>query len=48
MYIRVAYGEIGIARKIKAVGGTWNREKKLWELPYKYVGNLKFIDRIIE
>jgi len=30
----VEYGEIQIGRLIKSAGGRWNREKKVWELPY--------------
>jgi len=32
--IQVEYGEIQIGRLIKSAGGRWNREKKVWELPY--------------
>ncbi len=35
--LKVEYGEVQVARLIKAAGGKWNKSKKVWELPYKDV-----------
>jgi hypothetical protein len=32
--VRVAWGESGIAGKIKALGGIWNKEGRVWEIPF--------------
>ena len=45
--IRVKYSEIDIRRRIKAAGGTWNAEKKHWELDYGIVKKLGLTDRIV-
>jgi len=31
--LKVEYGEVQVARLIKAAGGKWNKSKKVWELP---------------
>lgn len=48
MYIRVEYGEIYLGRLAREAGGKWNRQRKLWELPYKAVVDLGLEDRIVE
>ena len=35
--LQVNYEEVHLQKLIKSAGGRWNREKKLWELPYKEV-----------
>ena len=45
--IRVAYGEIHIGRLIKAAGGHWDRQKKLWALPYQDVLSLGLEKRMV-
>jgi len=35
--IRIAYGEVHLGRLVKAAGGKWNRQKRVWELPYREV-----------
>jgi len=47
LYVRVLYGEIKVANLIKAAGGRWNREIKLWELSYKDIINLGLEDRMV-
>lgn len=37
MYVRVAWGEVAIAQRIKAAVGQWHRGYKLWSLPYGQV-----------
>lgn len=46
--IRVDYDEIYFRKLAKAAGGKWNREKKLWELPYKSVVELGLEERLID
>jgi len=44
--LRVQYGEVHIGRLIKAAGGKWNPNTKLWELPYKEAVALGLENRI--
>jgi len=46
-HIRVNYGEVELGKRIKAAGGKWNKEKRLWELPYKHVMELGLKDRMV-
>jgi hypothetical protein len=48
MSIRVRYGEIELRRKVRAAGGRWNRNKKVWQLTYKEVLRLGLTDRIVK
>ena len=45
--IRINYNEVELRKKIKAAGGIWNREKKVWELSYKSVKELGLKDRVV-
>ena len=47
LHVKVKYGEVKIGSLIKNAGGKWNRELKLWELPYKDILALGFEDRIV-
>ena len=44
--IRIEYGEMNLSRAVKTAGGKWNREKKVWQLPYKEVIDLGLKDRM--
>jgi len=46
LYVRVDYGETYLQKLVRSVGGRWNKNKKLWELPYREVANLGLMDRI--
>lgn len=48
VYVRVAWGEVEIARLIKAAGGQWHRGYKLWALPYGQVERLELLDRLTD
>ena len=48
MQIRVRYGEVNLGKQVRAVGGKWNRQKQVWELPYQNVLKLGLTDRITE
>jgi hypothetical protein len=45
--IRVSYNETDLQRKVKSFGGKWNKDKKVWELAYKYIVELGLSDRLI-
>jgi len=47
MSLLVQYDEIEIRRLIKAAGGRWNSEAKVWELAYGDVVSLGLRDRIV-
>ena len=46
--LRINYGEVDLARKVKSMGGKWNKEKKVWELAYRYVQALGLAKRIVD
>jgi len=46
--LQINYGEVDLARKVKSMGGSWNREKKVWELAYGYVQTLGLTKRIVD
>jgi hypothetical protein len=45
--VRVAWGEAALARQLKAAGGQWNRQRKVWEARYDQVAALGLVDRIV-
>jgi hypothetical protein len=45
--LKVNYEEAHLQKLIKSAGGRWNREKKLWELPYKEVVALGLEKRVV-
>lgn len=47
MCIRVAYNEIKTRSIVKAAGGRWNKEQKVWELPYQEILALGLENRIV-
>ena len=46
--LRINYGEVELARKVKSMGGRWNKAKKVWELAYGYVQALGLAKRIVD
>ena len=48
VYVRVAWGEAAVARRIKEAGGQWHRAYKLWSLPYRQVERLNLLDRLTD
>jgi len=46
--IKVSYGEKNVGILVRKAGGEWNKEKRLWELPYMIAVNLGLEDRITE
>lgn len=45
--VRIEYSESELRKQVKAAGGTWNREKKVWEIAYKDVLALGLTDRVV-
>jgi hypothetical protein len=48
MRLQIQYGEIALRERVKAAGGKWSPEKKLWELPYQEILKLGLTGRIVE
>jgi hypothetical protein len=44
--IKVEYEEEELRTQVKAAGGKWNPEKKVWEIKYKEVKKLGLEERI--
>ena len=45
--LKIKFGEVDLGIRVRALGGTWNREKKVWELPFGVVQALGLTDRIV-
>lgn len=46
--IRIDYRESELRKKVKKVGGVWNRSKKLWEVPIKGILKYNLEGRVVE
>ena len=47
MDLRIGFHETDLRRRIKACGGRWDPQKKLWNLSYKKIKELDLLDRIV-
>lgn len=47
VYIQINVQEKNLKEQIKAAGGIWNGEKKLWKVPIEVVWELNLEDRIV-
>ena len=45
--VKVDWGETEIARRLKALGGKWNKEGKVWEIPFGKVKELGIESRMV-
>jgi hypothetical protein len=45
--LKVEYGEVAIGKAIRAAGGRWYSQQKVWKLPYKAIVALGLTDRIV-
>ena len=45
--IRIGYNEVDLRSRIKACGGKWVPDRKVWQLPFKKVKELDLLDRIV-
>lgn len=44
----IPYDELELQRQVEAVGGKWNPQQKVWELPYREVLKLGLTDYVME
>lgn len=45
--VRIAYGETELRNRVKAAGGTWDAERKLWHLPKAAIRKLQLQHRVV-
>jgi len=45
--MRVAFAEMAVRDRVKQAGGTWNPERRLWQLRYDHVVALGLNHRIV-
>jgi hypothetical protein len=45
--LKFEYGEVGVGKTIRATGGIWDTQQKVWKLAYKQVVALGWLDRIV-
>ncbi|MHA1231916.1 MAG: hypothetical protein ACTSPQ_14850, partial [Candidatus Helarchaeota archaeon] len=45
--IKIKYGEVDLGMRVKSFGGKWDRQAKVWRLPYEAVKALGLEERII-
>jgi hypothetical protein len=45
--LRVEYGEVEIGKAVRAAGGAWYPQQKVWKLAYKEIVALGLTDRIV-
>lgn len=45
--VRIAYGETELRHRVKAAGGTWDAERKLWHLPKTAIRKLQLLHRMV-
>jgi hypothetical protein len=46
--LRVPYGDAAVRELVKQAGGTWNRDRRVWQLRYDRVVALGLHDRIVD
>ena len=46
--VQVKYGEIDLGRKVRSLGGRWDKSRRLWELPFEAVQALGLENRIVD
>ena len=46
--VRILYGEKALGKLVRSAGGRWDRNKQLWQIPYREAVNLGLEDRIME
>jgi hypothetical protein len=45
--LRVAFADVAVRERVKQAGGTWNPERRVWQLRYDYVVALGLTNRIV-
>ena len=48
VFVKINYSETELRMRIKAAGGRWERDKKLWEIEYKKLKPMGMEDRICD
>jgi hypothetical protein len=48
LLIRVSYREEALRQRVKAAGGRWVPEERLWQLPYRQVKALNLEERVVK
>ena len=46
--LRVAFADVGVRAQVKQAGGTWNPERRVWQLRYDRVVALGLNSRIVD
>jgi len=46
--VRIDFAEVELRQRVKQAGGTWNPDRRVWDLPYAQVVALKLKARIVE
>ena len=46
--VRVEWGEAELGRQVKHAGGTWDRQRRVWDLRYDKVVELGLEGRIVQ
>jgi hypothetical protein len=46
--LRVAFADVVVRQRVKQAGGTWNPERRLWQLRYDRVVALGLTSRIVD
>ena len=45
--LRVAFADVAVPSQVKEAGGTWNPQRRVWELRYDRAVALSLEDRIV-
>ncbi len=45
--LRIKWGEVALARRVRATGGRWDKRAKVWRLKYSGVVELGLQDRVV-
>jgi hypothetical protein len=46
--LRIAFDDVAVRARVKQAGGTWNPERKVWQLRYDRVVALGLNNRVVE
>ena len=46
--LRVAFADVAVRDRVKQAGGTWNPERRVWQLRYDRVVTLGLNSRIVD
>jgi len=46
--LRVAFADVAVRARVKQAGGTWNPERRVWQLRYDRVVSLGLNSRIVD